>query len=55
MSIFSVFSARRTPRYKRRKVARFLARLTPMRELVAMIFMFGVLAGFCVAKLIGLI
>ena len=55
MSIYTVFAIRKTPRYRRRKAARFMVRLAPSRELVVVIFSFGVLAGFAVSKLIGVI
>ena len=55
MTIYRIFAGRDTPRHRRRKVARFMHRLTPSWEVVACIFSFGVLAGFGVSKLLGVI
>lgn len=55
MSPYRIFAARKTPRHRRRKVARFMHRLSPSWETVTCIFSFGVLAGFGVSKLLGVI
>jgi hypothetical protein len=52
MLIHRIFIAHTVPRYRRRKMARFLHKLSPDGHTAACLFILGMLAGIGLSKLL---